>query len=104
MIRFVQGILVTFLLIFMLAVFGFKLVDRQCTEGRLSHAQVECINSSSWAKCPNYRNGKCEAEYRDRVVNWRCSRFMRELLLREYFGFDWFYRWVDGKGEEDGLR
>ena len=59
--------------------FGGKF-DSICVEGRLSQAQATAINSLPWGKCPNYRDGRCEAQVDDRILVRECSEFSRSIF------------------------
>lgn len=60
-----------------LAIWAGAYFDSICVEGRFSSQQAQLHNSQEWGKCPGYRNGKCEAEERDRVVKHYCSDWLR---------------------------
>ncbi len=88
MFRFLRHTMILLVLVWAwLAVFGgARWIDSICTEGRLSQAQVEALNSLEWERCPKYRQrsvGGCTAEINDRVVIRECSKLSRVFFLRD---------------------
>jgi len=53
--------------------------DKICIEGRISAEQAVMLNATDWGRCPNYRDGECEAAERDRVLSGECSEFFKFL-------------------------
>ncbi len=101
MFRFLRHTLILLALVWAWLVFGGgRWVDSICTEGRLSQAQVEALNSLEWERCPNYRQravGGCLAEVNDRVVIRECSNLSRAFFLRDNERVKDIRRWSERK-------
>ena len=81
MIRILLGQLGLLLFIWLnVVLWGGRVFDRNCIEGRVSTQQAESINKAEWGKCPFYRR-PCAAEENDRVLKRQCSEFSRNLFL-----------------------
>ncbi len=80
MLRFLRHAVILLLLAWTVITLGVGFeFDKVCIEGRLSAEQAVMLNATDWGRCPDYRNGECEAAEKDRVFAGECSEFFKFL-------------------------